>query len=75
MKTPGHISFTYLGNGLTSVSPPDAVVAYEPVSLKKWAILILFVDGRVGLFEKPVADMVISKAGAGLSPIEIPGAP
>lgn len=48
VRQPGHCSYVYAGKGLTTQSPPECVLVYEPLDAHKQpGMSVLFADGRV----------------------------
>jgi prepilin-type processing-associated H-X9-DG protein len=87
-RKPGHVSYVYVGKGLTLKSPPDAVVLYEPLSnhtndgMKVWSerladrtgdgMNVLFTDGHVEWLGNEDGRTILSQAEAGVRPIRLP---
>jgi prepilin-type processing-associated H-X9-DG protein len=85
---PGHVSYVYVGKGLTVKSPSDAVVLYEPLSnhtndgMKVWSerladrsgdgMNVLFADGHVEWLGNEEGRSILSQAEAGVRPIRFP---
>ncbi len=72
----GHVSYVYVGEGMTSNVSPDAVVAYEPFgNHADEGTNILFGDGHVAFFSKARADRMIKQLEAGRNAPEAGEAP
>ncbi len=59
---PGHLSYVYLGKGLTDKAGADVLLAYEPVGHHGDKSHLLFVDGRVEFVPNAKAKSIISQA-------------
>ena len=65
----GHVSYVYAGKGLTSQSPADAILAYEPMTNHSGdGTNILFGDGHVEFVTKNRAQALIRLVEAGQNP-------
>jgi predicted Zn finger-like uncharacterized protein/prepilin-type processing-associated H-X9-DG protein len=63
LASPGHLSYTYAGAGLTNQSPANTPVLYEPLSNHHdEGTNVLFVDGSVQWLSKPQAQALINRA-------------
>jgi prepilin-type processing-associated H-X9-DG protein len=72
----GHLSYIYVGAGLTKNSPVDAVVLYEPMSNhKNTGSNVLFADGHVEFLQKRDAMHLAAMAQNGTRPIYWPPHP
>lgn len=72
----GHLSYIYIGAGLTNKSPADAVVLYEPLSNHdNTGSNVLFADGHVEFIPVPQAAQLADMAQAGIRPIYWPPHP
>ncbi len=72
----GHLSYVYVGKGMTSNVSPEAVVAYEPFSNHAdEGTNVLFGDGHVAFLNKRRADRMIKQVEAGQNPPNLGDAP
>ena len=87
-RKPGHVSYVYVGKGLTLKSPADAVVLYEPLSnhtnngMTVWSerladrsgdgMNVLFADGHVEWLGNEDGRSILAQADAGVRPIRFP---
>ena len=73
MATGGHVSYVYLGRGLSVASAtPATIVAYEiPVDSNAGAN-VLFGDGHVEFDDAAYMSKVIGKAAVGQFPVTMP---
>jgi prepilin-type processing-associated H-X9-DG protein len=73
MSTPGHLSFIYLGKGLTDKTVlPNQVIAYEPLANHGDGIDVLFGDGHAEFIDAKRATKIIADANAGKHPVMVP---
>jgi len=73
LNHPGHISYIYLGRGLTNKSVlPNQIIAYEPLGNHSDGIDVLLGDGNARFVESPRAGKIISDATAGKNPVLLP---
>jgi predicted Zn finger-like uncharacterized protein/prepilin-type processing-associated H-X9-DG protein len=69
VRMPGHNSYIYAGKGLTTSSPAECVLLYEPLDAHhEPGMNVLFVDGRVETISKLQADKAIRKLSSGQNP-------
>lgn len=69
LATPGHLSYVYVGKGLTYRAGADVVVAYEPpANHRNDGMNVLYADGHVDWVGRNVAPKVISELEAGQNP-------
>ena len=69
----GHLSYIYLGKGLTGTQPATMVIAYEPLSNhNNTGMNVLFGDGHVEFFHVPAATTLIAELNAGQNPPKTP---
>jgi hypothetical protein len=69
----GHLSYVYLGNGLTTTNvTPDTIVAYEKLEHVVDGTNILYSDGRVDWVDRVIAAKIIASAQAGKFPVTMP---
>jgi prepilin-type processing-associated H-X9-DG protein len=67
--TPGkHLSYVYLGKGMTNTAGALTVLVYEPLADHREGSNVLFGDGRVEFIPKPVMDKVLAELQAGQNP-------
>jgi hypothetical protein len=67
----GHLSYVYLGKGLGLDAPPDAVLAYEPLSnhQRYWRTAsVLYASGHVEQLHEQEARKLISELESGHNP-------
>ena len=65
----GHLSYIYLGKGLTGTQPGTMVIAYEPLTNHaNTGMNVLFGDGHVEFFHVPAATTLIAELNAGQNP-------
>ena len=73
MSSPGHVSYIYLGKGLTSKTVlSNQIIAYEPLANHGDGIDVLFGDGHAEFFDLKRATKIISDANAGIRPVMVP---
>jgi prepilin-type processing-associated H-X9-DG protein len=71
-----HLSYIYIGAGLTKDSPADAVALYEPLSNHdNTGSNVLFADGHVEFIPVRQAAQLAAMAQAGIRPIYWPPHP
>jgi hypothetical protein len=64
-----HLSYVYLGKGLSNRAGANTVLAYEPLTNHRDAgINVLFGDGRVGFVAAPMAQRLIAALESGQNP-------
>jgi len=69
----GHLSYVYLGRGLTTkTATPDTVVAYQIVPNSRSNTNVLYGDGHVVVEDSATAAQIIAKAAAGKFPVTMP---
>ena len=69
LRTGHHISYTYTGTGLTTQSPPECVLLYEPLDRHNAdGIRVLFADGRVQTIGKIESSKAIARLKSGQNP-------
>lgn len=59
----GHLSFVYIGAGLTNSAPANSVLAYEPMTNHREGANFLWGDGHVSWEEKTEAEKLIRQLG------------
>jgi hypothetical protein len=64
----GHVSYVYVGRGLTLKSPADAVVAYEPAANHGKAGCVLYADGHVNWVKAAQMKKLVDELNAGHNP-------
>lgn len=70
LAVPGHVSYVYCGLGWRDRAvPPDAVVAYEPLSHHGTGSNVLFGNGHVEWVATPRAARLIAAAAATTRPV------
>jgi prepilin-type processing-associated H-X9-DG protein len=75
LHTGGHLSYVYLGKGMTNDAAATTVVAYEPLSNHSNAgCNVLFGDGSVRFIAQPQAGQLIKQLEAGQNPSGANGA-
>ena len=69
----GHLSYIYLGKGLTGTQPATIVIAYEPLTNhNNTEINVLFGDGHIEFVHVPAATTLIAELNAGQNPPKTP---
>lgn len=69
LSTPGHMSYVYLGKGMTTTTKADAIVLYEPLTNHgNDGANFLFADGHVEFASAPIAQKMIDAIKAGQNP-------
>ena len=69
----GHLSYIYLGKGLTGTQPATMVIAYEPLTNHaNTGMNVLFGDGHVDFIFLPAATTLIAELNAGQNPPKTP---
>ena len=72
----GHLSYLYLGKGLTGTPPPTMILAYEPLANhQNQGMNVLFGDGHVTFITPPAAMTMLAELKAGHNPprVKTPG--
>ncbi len=65
----GHCSYVYCGGGLTTHSPAECVLMYEPLDRhKEKGITVIFADGRVSSIGEVEAAKALRRLSAGQNP-------
>jgi prepilin-type processing-associated H-X9-DG protein len=64
----GHLSYVYVGKGLTSYSPQTAVVAYETLTNHGDGTNVLYADGHVEWHNAAEAKWLMDELAAGHNP-------
>ena len=65
----GHLSYIYVGKGLTSAAPSGAVLAYEPLTNHGGAGMeVLYADGHVEFQDTVTARKIVSELQSGHNP-------
>jgi prepilin-type processing-associated H-X9-DG protein len=73
LNTPGHLSYVYLGSGLsTTTATPDTIVVYEIPANATAGSNILFGDGHVEYMNAAYVAKIVAKASAGQFPVTMP---
>jgi len=73
MATPGHVSYIYLGKGLTDKTVlPNQVIAYEPLANHGNGIDVLLGDGHAEFVDKNRAMKIITAATSTTQPVVLP---
>ena len=69
----GHLSYIYLGKGITGTPPATMVIAYEPLTNHaNSGMNVLFGDGHVDFVGLPAATTLIAELNAGQNPPKTP---
>ncbi|HEY1629228.1 MAG TPA: DUF1559 domain-containing protein [Tepidisphaeraceae bacterium] len=69
LSTGGHLSYVYVGKGLTSTASPQAILLYEPISNhREEGSNFLFSDGHVEFLLRGGAENIISQLEQGHNP-------
>ena len=69
----GHLSYIYLGKGLTGTQSATMVIAYEPLTNHaNTGMNVLFGDGHVEFFHVPAATTLLAELNAGQNPPKTP---
>lgn len=63
-----HVSYTYVGDGLTTQSAPECVLMYETLDRHGEGMHVLFVDGRVQFIGKVEAYKASARLNDGVNP-------
>jgi prepilin-type processing-associated H-X9-DG protein len=71
----GHLSYVYLGRGLTTTTPGNVVVAYENPSIWTTGANVLYADGHVEFQPPDYMAGLTSRAAAGQFPVTMPSVP
>lgn len=71
----GHLSYVYLGRGLTTTTPGNVVVAYENPSIWTTGANVLYADGHVEFQPPDYMAGLTSRASAGQFPVTMPSVP
>lgn len=70
----GHLSYVYLGKGMTNAEPPDKVVAYEnPGAHGGDGMNVLFGDGHVEFLANVTVQKMLDELKAGHNPPDLSG--
>ena len=64
----GHLSYVYVGKGMTTAESAQAVLAYEPLTNHGNGIYVLFADGHVEFVDAGPARQLITDVEAGKNP-------
>jgi type II secretory pathway pseudopilin PulG len=64
----GHLSYVYVGRGLTNKAPPGAVVAYEPPANHRDGANVLYAQGQVVWVDATRLAAIVSELNAGHNP-------
>lgn len=76
LKKPGASDYIYVGDGLTTSSPSDAVVLYEPLHDHGGdGMNVLFADGHVEWVNASDCQPILTQSVAGVRPIRYPPPP
>jgi prepilin-type processing-associated H-X9-DG protein len=76
LKQQGHLSYIYVGKGLTIEAPSDVVLLYEPLSDHSGdGMNVCFADGHVEWLTSSEAKSILQQADAGVRPVLYPPAP
>jgi prepilin-type processing-associated H-X9-DG protein len=76
LKKPGISDYIYVGEVLTTSSPDDCVVLYEPLSDNGGdGMNVLFADGHVEWVDVAGFQSILQQATSGVRPIRYPPAP
>jgi predicted Zn finger-like uncharacterized protein/prepilin-type processing-associated H-X9-DG protein len=74
--TPGHLSYVYVGNGLTASASPDTVVLFEnPSNHLNQGMNVLFADFHVEWLSKSNVQSILNQQAAGKRPITVTTSP
>jgi prepilin-type processing-associated H-X9-DG protein len=69
MERGGHLSYVYVGQGLTQNSPADSVLAYEKVGNHgNQGTNVLFLDGHVEWYDATATTTLLAELNAGNNP-------
>jgi hypothetical protein len=68
----GHLSYIYVGRGLTTSAPADVVVAYEAAVHHGNYFLVLFTDGHAEAFVAKLLPRLTTEIAAGKFPVMMP---
>jgi hypothetical protein len=63
-----HVSYVYVGNELTTDSPPECVLVYEEPDRHEQGMWVVFVDGRIQLIGEIEAAKAIRRLRQGQNP-------
>ena len=72
-KGKGHVSYIYLGRGMTREPPPSAVILYERLENHEEGINVYFGDGHTEFILKEQAEKMLAELRAGHNPPRLPG--
>jgi hypothetical protein len=73
MSKPGHVSYIYLGKGLTDKTVlSNQIIAYEPLANHGDGIDVLLSNGTSRFVDAKSATKIISDANAGIRPVMVP---
>ena len=65
----GHLSYVYLGKGMTNTQPANAVLVYEPLTdHRNQGMNVLFGDGHVDWVTAQSANQILAELKAGHNP-------
>jgi len=67
----GHLSYVYLGRGLSGKVADNVVVAYEDPTIFPTGANILFADGHVEFDDERMMRQITDKAAAGIFPVTV----
>jgi prepilin-type processing-associated H-X9-DG protein len=72
MKKPGHVSYVWVGKGLTVQAAANVVILFEPTSNHRGeGMNVLFGDGHVEWTNDGEADSILDQQKRGISPIKV----
>lgn len=71
----GHLSYVYLGTGLTDLAGPNVVILYEPPAHHSGNMNLLFADGSASYVRGQDARQILDQVAAGRRPVYFPPPP